>query len=232
MDRRAIAVTGIVQGVGFRPYVYALASDLRLNGFVKNSSGEVLIEVEGERERLDHFLAELTTRPPPLARIDELRWLAQSPRGDSTFRIEPSDDDRSGPIFISPDIATCDRCLAELFDPGDRRFRYAFLNCTHCGPRFTIITGSPYDRERTSMASFAMCALCKAEYLDPANRRFHAQPTACRPAVPGSGSLIKVDIRSLAATRSPGRRARCSRAKSPRSKDWAATISPARPTIW
>ncbi len=179
MDRRTIAISGIVQGVGFRPYVYGLATNLRLRGFVKNSAGAVVIEVEGEPQTLDRFLAELTRRPPPLARIDNVRCWARPPRGDPSFQIEPSDDGASDCIFISPDIATCDACLAELFDPRDRRFRYPFLNCTHCGPRLTIITGSPYDRERTTMASFAMCDTCRAEYLDPANRRFHAQPTAC-----------------------------------------------------
>ncbi len=179
MDRRAIAISGIVQGVGFRPFVYGLATDLRLNGFVRNSSGSVLIEVEGDPQNLDQFLNALASRPPPLARIDRLRWSVQPPRGDSTFRIERSQALDSGSIFISPDIATCNDCLRELFDPLDRRYRYPFLNCTNCGPRLTIITGSPYDRQRTSMASFAMCAHCRAEYDDPGDRRFHAQPTAC-----------------------------------------------------
>ncbi len=179
MDRRAIAVSGVVQGVGFRPFVYGLASDLRLRGFVKNSAGSVLIEVEGEPGNIDRFLHELATGHPPLARIDSLRCTVQPPRGDPTFRIEQSQVSDSGSIFISPDIATCDSCLAELFDPRDRRYRYPFLNCTNCGPRLTIITGSPYDRERTSMAGFPMCALCRSEYDDPLDRRFHAQPTAC-----------------------------------------------------
>ena len=179
MDRRAIAICGIVQGVGFRPHVYGLATRLRLGGFIKNVSGGVLIEVEGESHSLDRFLDELTDSPPPLARIDELRWSSRPARGDPSFRIEPSERDDASPIFIAPDVAACDDCLAELFDPGDRRYRYPFLNCTNCGPRLTIITGSPYDRERTSMASFAMCPACRAEYDDPGNRRFHAQPTAC-----------------------------------------------------
>ena len=169
----------MVQGVGFRPYVYGLASELGLHGFVKNSTGGVLIEIEGEPSSLDRFLAELSTRPPPLARIDELRWATKPRQGDPAFRIEPSQANPSGSIFLSPDIATCDECIAELFDPRDRRFRYPFLNCTNCGPRLTIITGSPYDRERTSMSSFAMCGACRSEYDDPANRRFHAQPIAC-----------------------------------------------------
>ncbi len=179
MGRRAIAICGIVQGVGFRPYVYGLATRLQLRGFIKNVNGGVHIEVEGEPLSLDRFLDELTAQPPPLARIDELRWSPRPPCNDPAFRIEPSDRDEDSPIFISPDVATCSDCLAELFDPRDRRYRYPFLNCTNCGPRLTIITGSPYDRERTSMASFAMCAECRAEYDDPAERRFHAQPIAC-----------------------------------------------------
>jgi hydrogenase maturation protein HypF len=179
MDRRAITVSGIVQGVGFRPFVHGLASKLHLQGFVKNSAGSVLIEVEGDTRDLDAFLDALTNRPPPLARIDRLHWSTLAPRGDPAFRIEPSEPADSASIFISPDIATCDDCLAELFDPRDRRYRYPFLNCTNCGPRLTIITGSPYDRERTTMAPFTMCPPCRAEYDDPHNRRFHAQPTAC-----------------------------------------------------
>ncbi len=179
MDRRAIAINGIVQGVGFRPHVYGLATRLRLGGFIKNVNGGVLIEVEGDSHSLDQFLDELTAKPPPLARIDELRWSSRPANHDPAFRIEPSERDEVSPIFISPDVATCDDCLAELFDPRDRRYLYPFLNCTNCGPRLTIITASPYDRERTSMASFAMCPDCRAEYDDPTNRRFHAQPTAC-----------------------------------------------------
>ncbi len=179
MDRRSIAVSGIVQGVGFRPFIYDLATRLGLHGFVRNRTGDVLIELEGESGSLDRFLAELMTRPPPLARIDEVTWVPGLPRGDPNFRIEPSAVDRTGLIFIAPDIATCDDCLRELFDPGDRRYRYPFLNCTNCGPRLTIIKGVPYDRERTTMAAFAMCPACRAEYEDPVDRRYHAQPIAC-----------------------------------------------------
>jgi hydrogenase maturation protein HypF len=179
MDRRSIAISGIVQGVGFRPFIYELATRLELHGFVTNRAGDVLIEVEGEPHSLDRFLDELTSRPPPLARIDEVRWVPRASRGDSRFRIEPSRVDTTGPIFVSPDAATCGDCLRELFDSRDRRYRYPFLNCTNCGPRLTIIRGAPYDRERTTMAPFAMCARCRAEYDDPGDRRFHAQPTAC-----------------------------------------------------
>jgi hydrogenase maturation protein HypF len=179
MHRRAIDVSGIVQGVGFRPFIYDLATRLGLNGFVRNQTGGVLIEVEGEAHSLDRFLVELQSKPPPLARIDEVSWESRFPQGDPHFRIEASEHGSAGPIFISPDVATCDDCLRELFDPRDRRYRYPFLNCTNCGPRFTIIRDSPYDRVRTTMASFVMCPACHAEYEDPDNRRFHAQPTAC-----------------------------------------------------
>ncbi len=179
MDRRLIEVSGIVQGVGFRPFIYKLANQFGLNGFVRNRSGDVFIELEGDTPSLDQFLDELMTRPPPLARIDRVKWTAGSPRGDQQFRIEPSVVDWSSSIFVAPDIATCDDCLRELFDPTDRRYRYPFLNCTNCGPRLTIIKGAPYDRERTTMAAFAMCPACRSEYDDPTDRRYHAQPIAC-----------------------------------------------------
>ena len=188
MDRRSIEVSGIVQGVGFRPFIYDLANRLGLHGFVKNRTGDVLIELEGEAQALDQFVAELMTRPPPLAWIDGVKWAAGSPRGDLHFRIEPSEVDRAGSIFVAPDIATCDDCLRELFDPGDRRYRYPFLNCTNCGPRLTIIKGAPYDRERTTMAAFAMCPACRSEYEDPSDRRYHAQPIAC----PSCGPRLQV----------------------------------------
>jgi hydrogenase maturation protein HypF len=178
MERLAISVAGIVQGVGFRPFVYALATRLALRGFVRNYTGGVWIEVEGESASLQRFLEGLSLHPPPLAQIDQLIWERLAPRGDASFRIESSEVG-AGPIFVGPDVATCDACLAELSDPSDHRFRYPFLNCTHCGPRLTIITGVPYDRDSTTMARFRMCAVCRREYDDPTNRRFHAQPTAC-----------------------------------------------------
>jgi hydrogenase maturation protein HypF len=179
VERRAIIIHGIVQGVGFRPFVCNLARRLQLGGFVKNQAGELLIEVEGDPTFLDLFLSELAKRPPPLAKINDLSCDHLAPRGEFGFRIEESVEETGGPIFISPDVATCQDCLKELFDPGDRRYGYAFLNCTNCGPRLTIITGTPYDRPRTTMAAFAMCPACRTEYEDPKNRRFHAQPTAC-----------------------------------------------------
>jgi hydrogenase maturation protein HypF len=179
MERRAILVQGIVQGVGFRPFVYNLARRLGLHGFVTNQTGSVRIEVEGEPSSLERFVTELTKRPPPLARIKHLSCEPRLPRGERDFRIEPSEANGTSLIFISPDVATCPECLAELLDPVDRRYGYPFLNCTNCGPRLTIITGAPYDRVRTTMASFALCAACRAEYDAPRDRRFHAQPTAC-----------------------------------------------------
>lgn len=179
MERRAIDIRGTVQGVGFRPFVYSLASRLNLSGFVTNNAGGVAIEVEGDAEILERFERELTSSPPPLARIDSIGARRLPPTGERSFRIEHSRTDGDASVFISPDVATCDACLQELFDANNRRFRYPFINCTACGPRLTIVTGSPYDRERTTMASFAMCAACRAEYLNPADRRFHAEPIAC-----------------------------------------------------
>ncbi|HEX5273163.1 MAG TPA: carbamoyltransferase HypF, partial [Gemmataceae bacterium] len=179
MERRAIVIRGIVQGVGFRPFVYNLAARLHLRGFVRNRAGAVQIEVEGEPPALDRFVGELSDRPPPLAQIEQLSWERRPPQGEAEFRIEPSAPDADAPVFISPDVATCPDCLAELLDPADRRSGYPFLNCTNCGPRLTIITGAPYDRSRTTMTSFAMCPACRAEYDDPGDRRFHAQPSAC-----------------------------------------------------
>jgi hydrogenase maturation protein HypF len=177
--RRAFTVRGLVQGVGFRPHVHALASRYQLGGFVANRTGAVHIEVEGAPASLDAFADALVTEAPALARIDEIRSAAIAAAGDAEFCIKASDARRDGAIAIAPDVATCDDCLRELFDPRDRRHRYPFVNCARCGPRLTIVRGSPYDRERTTMAGFAMCATCRAEYDDPRDRRFHAQPVAC-----------------------------------------------------
>jgi len=182
MQRRAIAIRGIVQGVGFRPFVFGLATKLKLGGFVRNDDGAVRIEVEGESRALDEFVAELSIHPPALAKIDSITVDRVGVLGEPEFRIETShaataNAERS--VFISPDVATCGDCLRELLDPADRRFRYPFINCTNCGPRLTIVTAAPYDRPRTTMASFVMCPQCQAEYDNPRDRRFHAQPTCC-----------------------------------------------------
>jgi hydrogenase maturation protein HypF len=178
-ERRHITVEGIVQGVGFRPFVYGLARKNGLSGFVLNDTAGVTIELEGEPPALENFLARLRERPPPLARIEHVDCRVIPTKGESAFRIVASQAEEERSALISPDTPTCDGCLRELFDPADRRYRYPFINCTNCGPRFTIIKHVPYDRERTTMAAFAMCGDCAREYHDPTDRRFHAEPNAC-----------------------------------------------------
>jgi hydrogenase maturation protein HypF len=183
-ERRGVLVRGVVQGVGFRPFVYRLALQEGLAGFIGNDTDGVTIEVEGPTVRVDAFLARLRTESPPLARIDSVvtRELASSGEalaGQAEFRIVASEVVGRVSTGIPADAATCPDCLRELLDPADRRYRYPFLNCTNCGPRFTITGRIPYDRPQTSMARFTMCAACQAEYDDPGNRRFHAQPNAC-----------------------------------------------------
>jgi len=177
--RRSIAVSGVVQGVGFRPFVHGLAERLSLRGFVKNRMGGVLIEVEGDESALGRFVDELVARPPPLARIDELRFEAVPSLGDRGFRIEASEHGSPRSTPVARDTATCADCLREVLDPGDRRHMHAFANCTSCGPRWTIVLAAPYDRERTTMSGFEMCGACRHEYDDARDRRFHAQPIAC-----------------------------------------------------
>ncbi|HTL29289.1 MAG TPA: carbamoyltransferase HypF [Tepidisphaeraceae bacterium] len=195
-QRRSITVHGIVQGVGFRPFAYGLASRLGLGGFVRNQSGSVVIEIEGEADAVDQFLEELQTRPPPLAQINRIESEPTAVRGPTAFEIRSSETDTSAEVCLSPDIATCDECVTDLFDPSNRRFRYPFTNCTNCGPRLTIIKGAPYDRPLTTMASFEMCLACRAEYEDPRDRRFHAQPIACAACGP-SLSLLDAGGRAL-----------------------------------
>jgi len=177
--RRRIHVAGIVQGVGFRPYVHRLATERHLAGQIANTSTGVVIEVEGAAEVVDDFVSSLSAQAPPLALVTEIRVVEIDRTGASDFCILPSDPSAAVRTLISPDIATCADCLGELFDPADRRFHYPFINCTNCGPRFSIVRGIPYDRPQTSMSVFPMCPSCLAEYEDPRNRRFHAQPNAC-----------------------------------------------------
>lgn len=183
--RHRLTVGGIVQGVGFRPFVYALAQRFGLAGSVRNVAGGVTIEIEGPAESVAAFETALSAEAPPLAAIDEVGIETLPPAGGSNFTIETSGAAAAIPTPVPPDVAVCDACLSELFDPADRRFRYPFLNCTDCGPRFTIILSLPYDRDATTMRAFAMCARCRAEYDDPASRRFHAQPNACPDCGPG-----------------------------------------------
>jgi hydrogenase maturation protein HypF len=177
--RTLVQVEGVVQGVGFRPFVYSLATRLGLAGHVGNDSAGVFIEIEGPPPRVRDFLALLERDAPPLARIEAVRTRAIEPSGGAGFLIASSDPGGRRQALVSADSATCPDCLAEMADPGDRRFGYPFINCTNCGPRFTIVRDVPYDRPLTTMAGFAMCEACAAEYHDPADRRFHAQPVCC-----------------------------------------------------
>jgi hydrogenase maturation protein HypF len=177
--RRRIRVVGVVQGVGFRPFVHRVASDLNLAGFVGNDTEGVLVEVEGVAGDVAQFEARLVRDAPPLARIFSVDAAPVLVRHESGFRIIESQTSAAISTFVSPDTAVCDDCLREMFDAGDRRFRYPFINCTNCGPRFTITLRLPYDRPNTTMRHFGLCPSCETEYHDPEDRRFHAQPLAC-----------------------------------------------------
>lgn len=179
LRRSRIAVTGAVQGVGFRPFVYRLATEMRLNGWVSNSSQGVLIEVEGLEKDLNSFRTRLENEKPALAVVHGIRESLMAPASYENFEIRESDSAGDKTALILPDIAACNDCLREIFDPANRRYLYPFTNCTNCGPRFSIIEALPYDRVNTSMKQFEMCPDCSREYHDPLDRRFHAQPNAC-----------------------------------------------------
>ncbi len=174
-----MVIRGAVQGVGFRPFIYRLATGLGLSGWVRNSSQGVLIEVEGARERLEAFLLGIERERPPRSFIHSLESAFLDPVGLTGFKILESAESGAKTVLVLPDIATCPDCLGEVFDPADRRYLYPFTNCTNCGPRFSIIEALPYDRVNTTMKKFTMCQACAAEYHDPLDRRFHAQPNAC-----------------------------------------------------
>ncbi len=178
-ERVRLSVRGAVQGVGFRPFVYREARALGLAGYVVNTPAGVLIEVEGSPVAIESLIARIEGAPPPNARVAALASEALAPLGESEFEIRRSVVAGASDATILPDLAPCAECLAEIFDPADRRFRYPFANCTNCGPRYSIIADLPYDRARTSMRAFPMCSSCAAEYRDPADRRFHAEPNAC-----------------------------------------------------
>ncbi len=186
--RTALRVEGIVQGVGFRPFVYSLATGLGLGGLVGNDVDGVFAEVEGPPRAVREFLRRLEQNAPPLARIDRITATDMTPEGTASFQIVASEPAGGRRTLIAADSATCADCLRELSDPADRRYGYPFINCTNCGPRFTIVRDVPYDRPLTTMASFAMCDLCAAEYHNPADRRFHAQPVCC----PSCGPALAV----------------------------------------
>ncbi|MEU2232840.1 carbamoyltransferase HypF [Streptomyces vietnamensis] len=177
--RSRVVVRGVVQGVGFRPFVHSLATGLRLSGHVTNTADGVVAEVEGDPADVAAFCARLAPDAPPLARVESVEATEVTAGGGSGFTIVPSRRGDAVRTLVPPDTATCDDCLAELADPADRRYLHPFITCTNCGPRFTIVTGLPYDRVHTTMAGFPMCPDCTREYADPADRRFHAQPIAC-----------------------------------------------------
>ncbi len=197
--RARARVHGTVQGVGFRPFVYRIAHEESVAGFVRNDEHGVLLEVEGDTAAVERFLTRLRDDAPPLAAVEAVSREAMSPRGERGFQILASASAGQPDALIAADSATCPDCLAELRDPSNRRYRYPFTNCTNCGPRFTIVSGVPYDRPLTTMAGFAMCEACRSEYEDPLDRRFHAQPNACPrcgPAVrglTGVGTPIRPD---------------------------------------
>ncbi len=183
-----ISVRGVVQGVGFRPFVLKLATKYDLKGWVCNTSGDVKIELEGETEAVGNFIQDLRGKTPPLAHIEEIKIRHRPPANHESFKIRRSITQEGKYQLVSPDIATCQECLEEIKAPDDRRYRYPFTNCTNCGPRFTIIKDIPYDRPKTTMKPFKMCPDCQQEYDDPLNRRFHAQPNAC----PKCGPKLKL----------------------------------------
>lgn len=193
IDAKSVRIDGIVQGVGFRPFIYRLANDTNLKGFVLNDSRGVYIEIEGEKENINDFLKKVNLLKPVQAHIENIQTTASKPKGFKDFKILKSKKLKEVRPFISPDIAVCSDCLSEINTPIDKRYLYPFINCTNCGPRFTIINDLPYDRINTTMKPFVMCKFCKTQYESPENRRFHAQPNACEKCGPNL-SLITNDL--------------------------------------
>ena len=191
MKRAEIGITGIVQGIGFRPFIYNLAQKHSIRGWVLNNEKGVFIDAESEDGNLDRFIQDIPKLAPPLARIESFDVKYVEPLDYSTFEIRKSEEAQEKFVLISPDVATCDQCLSELSSPKNFRYRYPFINCTLCGPRFTIIQNIPYDRHKTTMAPFVMCPVCQKEYDDPSDRRFHAQPNAC----PACGPSLHLEDR-------------------------------------
>lgn len=187
--RKRIQIQGVVQGVGFRPFVYRIAQRFDIRGYILNSSGGVVIEAEAQEGDLQEFIATLSAELPPLARIDALEVLSMEPAGDDRFTIHESAPIPGRFALVPPDVATCEDCRLDFTAPGNRRYGYPFTNCTNCGPRYTIIRDVPYDRPKTTMVDFPMCPACQAEYEDPSNRRFHAEPNACPDCGPGLALL-------------------------------------------
>ena len=196
LHRKRIHVRGIVQGVGFRPWVFNLAEQFHLAGSVRHTPDGVLIEVEGRASAIAQFMQTLESNPPPLAQISSVIAENVAPQAETGFTILESVETALEAVLVSPDVSTCDDCRREFSDRADRRFGYPFTNCTNCGPRYSIIQDVPYDRPRTTMAAFRMCTACQAEYDDPRNRRFHAQPNAC----PECGPSVSVHAAGPTAT--------------------------------
>jgi hydrogenase maturation protein HypF len=194
-QRLRVVIRGAVQGVGFRPFVYRLATEMGLSGWVINSSQGVFIEVEGHKPQLDTFLLRVEREKPPRSFIQSLESSFLDPVGFTAFEIRHSEESGPKSVLVLPDLAICPDCLRDIFDPANRRYRYPFTNCTNCGPRFSIIEGLPYDRPNTSMKAFPMCDACRAEYENPLDRRFHARDASrrtpscreCHPARAGRG---------------------------------------------
>ena len=223
--RHRIRVRGVVQGVGFRPFVHRLATGLQLGGHVGNDADGVFVEVEGDATGVTAFERRLVVERPPLARIDAVEAEPIVAVGEHRFHIVESNAVPSGRTFVAPDAAVCDDCLRELDEPTDRRYRYPFINCTNCGPRFTITYRLPYDRPNTTMAGFPLCPACATEYHDPVDRRFHAQPVACAACGPRlwfeapAGTVDGADDAIAAAQRA------LADGESWRSRGWVATTS-------
>jgi len=192
--RLRLRVHGVVQGVGFRPFIHRLAGRHGLGGFVLNDGQGVVVEAEGDPAALDAFVAAVAAEAPSLARVDSVVAESVEPRGERAFAVLPSRASAGRGALVPPDVATCDDCLRELHDPADRRHRYPFVNCTQCGPRFTIVREVPYDRASTTMAGFPLCDDCRSEYEDPADRRFHAEPIAC----PACGPQLSLPLAEAA----------------------------------
>ena len=196
-ERLRVALYGAVQGVGFRPFVYRLATELGLAGWVLNSAAGLVAEVEGPAELLPRFLQRLEAEQPAAAVVLARETVRLAPAGFTRFEVVASEEASSRTAAILPDLATCPQCLAEIADPADRRYRYPFTNCTQCGPRYSIILDIPYDRPRTTMAEFELCPECRREYTDPADRRFHAQPVACPQCGPRLSASLEEAARVL-----------------------------------
>jgi hydrogenase maturation protein HypF len=199
VERLRIHVYGAVQGVGFRPFVYRLARAMNLAGTVSNSAAGVFIEVEGEAAVCQRFVERLHAERPSASWIAGCEVSSLAPARHRDFRILESSRDAAPTAAILPDLATCPDCLAEMLDPANRRFRYPFINCTHCGPRYTIVEALPYDRPNTTMRGFQMCARCQAEYAATSDRRFHAQPNACPECGPKLDSSVEQAVDTLRA---------------------------------